>query len=286
MPFLDDQAGLVAGDLARLISVGDIIMNVRATPRAGFLACDWSLLDELLFPELFNAIGTAFNKPGDPPGFFRVPPSGGMSPMGAGSTAGYTTRALGEILGEETHALTATENGTHTHLQDAHTHLQNSHTHTVTDGTHTHTSAPHTHLQNSHNHTQNFHNHTYSFTTGTESTTHNHTLQGQGGLGYAGGSAQANFMNGGTGFTSNPNNQLHTHGGSGTTASVQASNQVATAVNQDTTVSISSALTGVTNQSTTAVNQDTTATNQNSGSGAGHNTIHPVVCYFFYIRYE
>ncbi len=51
----------------------------------------------------------------------------------AGAGSGLTSRALGEILGEEAHALTAAENGTHTH------------TITVDPHTHTTTQTPHAH---------------------------------------------------------------------------------------------------------------------------------------------
>lgn len=42
----------------------------------------------------------------------------------AGAGSSLTSRALGEIFGAETHALTANENGTHTHVQNAHNHAE------------------------------------------------------------------------------------------------------------------------------------------------------------------
>lgn len=271
MPFLDDQAGLVFSDITRLISVGDIIMSVKSTPRAGFLLCDWSLLDETLYPDLFVAIGTAFNLPGDPAGYFRIPPSGGLSPMGAGSTTGYTTRALGDILGEETHVLTVGELAAHTHTQQAHTHTQDAHTHTqdahghsVTDPGHTHTQDAHTHTQDAHTHTQN---------------SHTHIAQGVSFNVAAGGSTIWHL-------DSPLNLRTATTSTTATNQNTTATNQNTTAVNQSNTTGVSIANTTATNQNTTATNQATTAVNDPEGSDVGHNTIHPVVCWYFFIRYE
>jgi len=277
MGFLDDQAGLVASDIARLISVGDIIMSVTPTPRDGFLLCDWSLLDSATYPELYAKIGTAFNIPGDPVGFFRIPPSGGLSPMGAGSTTGYTTRALGAILGEENHVLTVPELASHTHVQDSHNHTQNSHNHTQDSHTHAVTDVGHTHTQDSHNHTQNSHTHTQNI--------HYHTVQ--------------RYSNNGaiqTLDSSQPITVPRVGVSAATTLDVDgtvAVNQSTTAVNQAATATNNSATTGIVNQSTTATNQATTATNntatatnQSTGSSSGHNTIHPVVCWYFLIRYH
>jgi len=277
MPFLDDQAGFVASDIERLISTGDVIMSISATPRSGFLLCDWSLLDSATYPELYAKIGTAFNIPGDPVGFFRVPPSGGLSPMGAGSTTGYTTRALGAILGEETHVLSVPEmpshghlQNAHNHLQDAHNHLQDAHTHGISDPTHTHIQNPHSHVQDSHNHTQNIHTHTVQRYTNAGAA---QTLDS---------SQPITIPRVGVSAAST----LSTDGTTATNVATTATNQSSTPTNQ-------SALTGVvannqtaTNQTTTATNQATTATNQNTGGDGSHNTIHPVVCWYFFIRYH
>ncbi len=52
----------------------------------------------------------------------------------AGSGSGLTTRVLGFNMGEEDHALTANENGLHTHIQPSHNHTQVAHTHTTRAG--------------------------------------------------------------------------------------------------------------------------------------------------------
>jgi microcystin-dependent protein len=52
---------------------------------------------------------------GDGTTTFNVPNIPGRAPIGAGAGSGLTARALGRVVGEETHALTAAENGPHTH---------------------------------------------------------------------------------------------------------------------------------------------------------------------------
>ena len=269
MAFLDDQAGLVSSDIARLISVGDIIMSVSNAPRMGFLLCDWSLLDEAVYPELFSVIGHAFDLPGDPAGFFRLPPSGGMSPMGVGSSPGLTTRSLGDMLGEEEHVLTVAELASHNHTQ-------NAHGHTVTDPGHTHAQDPHTHSVNSHvhdmghNHTQNSHGHTQ--------TAHAHDIT-------------FSSTGGGSGIALTSN---------GVSVGVNASmSLVAPNIQNATATNIAfSGNTGTASPGTDAAIPDidpndtgltvdsSTATNNPEGSDVGHNTIHPVVCWYFYIRFE
>ena len=53
---------------------------------------------------------------------------------------------VGHKTGAKTVALTETQNGAHTHVQNPHTHVQNPHTHT--QDAHTHAQEPHTHISN------------------------------------------------------------------------------------------------------------------------------------------
>ncbi len=53
---------------------------------------------------------------------------------------------VGYKTGTKTVALTETQNGAHTHVQNAHTHAQNAHTHI--QNAHTHPQEPHTHMSN------------------------------------------------------------------------------------------------------------------------------------------
>ena len=83
------------------------------------------------YPRLFAAIGTTWNMAGDPEGRFRVPNFGGRVLTGentadapgindnnapeAPSTARLTNHSVGDLLGEENHALTEGEMAAHTH---------------------------------------------------------------------------------------------------------------------------------------------------------------------------
>lgn len=257
MAFWDDQAGLVSSDIARLISVGDIIMSVSNAPRMGFLLCDWSLLDEATYPELFAVIGHAFDLPGDPAGFFRLPPSGGMSPMGVGSSPGLTTRSLGDILGEESHVLTVGELASHTHTQNAHSHGITDVGHNHAQNPHVHGTVAHDHVM-THNHTQNSHTHainSYVGVSATSTTTYN-------------GDSNGSALQSRSVVAATATNQAFT----GNTATASPMTTGTTADNLSNT-------TGVTVDSATAVNNT-------EGSDDGHNTIHPVVCWYFYIRFE
>lgn len=57
-----------------------------------------------------------------------LPKALGRALASAGAGSGLTSRALGAILGEETHQLTSAEMPSHTHTQNSHTHVQRGHT--------------------------------------------------------------------------------------------------------------------------------------------------------------
>lgn len=68
-----------------------------------------------------------------------IPQLVGRSPMAAGASAGVTTlKTLGTLYGEENHALTSGENGTHTHAnslnESPHNHATNANTGSNTTG--------------------------------------------------------------------------------------------------------------------------------------------------------
>ena len=123
---------------------GDVVEGVPE----GWLPCLGDLLrsetdseapEEPAYPELSAAIGTAWNRSGDPDGMFRVPNFGGRVLAGANTPedpidpqtgqsenndhvspdpptdAGLTKHALGDLLGEETHKLTVDEIPMHWH---------------------------------------------------------------------------------------------------------------------------------------------------------------------------
>lgn len=282
MPFLDDQAGLVLSDIQRLNSVGFITMYAGTSAPGGWLFCDGSAISRVTYSDLFNIIGTSFGV-GDGSTTFNIPDTRSRSIMGVGQGVGLTLRALAQILGEENHALTASENGTHTHVQDAHTHLQDAHNHGVTDAGHNHTQDPHTHIQDTHNHTQNSHNHTQNSHNHTQNS-HFHTLQGQPSLGYAGGGSFVTFQGGGAAYNGNAATATNI-AQTATNIAATATNNTTVATNQNATATNISNVAGISVNNQTATNQNATAVNQNSGLGDGHNTIHPVLVLNFIIKF-
>lgn len=95
---------------------GFIQMYGGAVAPAGWLLCDGASYAVAAQPALFAVLGYAFGGAG---ANFNVPDLRGRSPVGEGAGAGLTPRALGASGGEENHALTDAENGTHLHTLTA-----------------------------------------------------------------------------------------------------------------------------------------------------------------------
>lgn len=278
---------------AESLPAGTMLMWPLASAPNGFLIRDGSSIAVADFPDLFAVLGYTFGGSG---ANFNLPDDRGLTLAGAGLGAalpGLTNHVLNSVFGEETHALTANENGSHTHVQDAHTHLQDSHTH-VQDA-HTHTQTAHTHVQNAHTHNSNPHTHIQD--------AHSHSISDPGHyhnslLTSSFGGSQARFGASGTSyFTADINNGTRTYiqhmqavGTGVSVASQIATNKVGTsiiddqtAVNQDATAVNQNTI--ATNQATTATNQNATATNQTSGLGTAHNNIQPTRYYTPIIKY-
>lgn len=92
-----------------------------AAAPSGWLLCDGAAVSRSTYAALFAAIGTAWGV-GDGSTTFNVPDLRGRVTVGVGTGAGLTARALAATGGEEAHALTAAENGLHTHVQNSHSH--------------------------------------------------------------------------------------------------------------------------------------------------------------------
>src|SRR6266550_1707938 len=117
-------AGLVAtnSSIASMWSAGDLKYTCKTTAYSiienqGWLDCDGSLVNRLIFSSLFAAIGTTWGA-GDGVLTFQLPDFRGRCLVGRGTGAGLTARNLGLTnFGEETHLLTADESGlpAHTH---------------------------------------------------------------------------------------------------------------------------------------------------------------------------
>lgn len=77
------------------------------TAPTGWLICDGTAYNKTDYPELYNAIGTAFNEENDGETVFRVPDlRDGKVPVGMGGDGPYSIGATG---GEEEHTLTVSE---------------------------------------------------------------------------------------------------------------------------------------------------------------------------------
>lgn len=97
---------------------GDLIWSASAGTRSGALLCDGTSYLRTTWPALFNALGGTSSPWGLPDGtHFNVPDLRGRVPVGVGTGAGLTARALAATGGEESHLLSAAESGVpaHTH---------------------------------------------------------------------------------------------------------------------------------------------------------------------------
>ena len=95
---------------------GSMIMFGGAVAPTGWLFCDGAAVSRETYAALFAAIGTTWGA-GDGSTTFNLPDARGRSAMGAGQGSGLTARTLGAMLGKESHALTADENGLHNHQE-------------------------------------------------------------------------------------------------------------------------------------------------------------------------
>ena len=121
--------------LTSLIPAGTMILFGGTSTPSGWFWCDGSAYSRTTYAALFAAIGTTWGV-GDGSTTFNVPDLRGRAPIGVGQGSGLTNRTLGSKLGEEGHANTLAENGTHTHTGGLHAH---------TGGLHSHTGGAHTH---------------------------------------------------------------------------------------------------------------------------------------------
>lgn len=96
------------------IPVGTIVDFAGTTAPDGWLLCDGSPVDRVVYEDLFSIIEDTFGV-GDGSTTFNVPDCRGRSSMGAGTGAGLTARTLADILGEEDHLLTGAESGLPAH---------------------------------------------------------------------------------------------------------------------------------------------------------------------------
>jgi microcystin-dependent protein len=96
-----------------MLPVGSIFFAGFAATPDKCLPCDGASYLRTAYPELFAAIGISFGA--EDVDHFNVPDLRGRSPLGTGQGPGLSNRALGDMGGEENHALTTAENAPHTH---------------------------------------------------------------------------------------------------------------------------------------------------------------------------
>lgn len=96
--------------------VGEIRMWTSATAPDKWLICDGTTISRTTYADLFAVLGSTYGG-GDGSTTFAIPNFKGRSPLGAGesSATGHTAHTLGQMSGEETHALQTGEHASHSH---------------------------------------------------------------------------------------------------------------------------------------------------------------------------
>ncbi len=85
------------------------------TEDQGWLECDGTAVDRVVFAPLFAVLGTTWGV-GNGTTTFNIPDFRGRTLIGAGTGSGLTARSLGQqTIGEETHLLTGVESGIAAH---------------------------------------------------------------------------------------------------------------------------------------------------------------------------
>lgn len=97
---------------------GRIALYAGSNLHTGWFRCDGSAVSRTTYSTLFAVIGTIYGS-GDGSTTFNLPDFRGRVPVGEGSGAGLTTRALGSKAGEENHILTVSELAPHSHPEVA-----------------------------------------------------------------------------------------------------------------------------------------------------------------------
>lgn len=98
------------------VPTGTISAFGGATAAVGYLECNGAAVSRTTYAALFTAISTVWGA-GDGTTTFNVPDLRGRTPIGSGTGAGLTARALAASGGEESHVLGAGAMPPHTHGQ-------------------------------------------------------------------------------------------------------------------------------------------------------------------------
>lgn len=102
-----------------MYQLGTIIPYITTNPPPFTLPCDGSNHLRTDYPALYAALDAAFIVDADN---FVTPDLRGRTVIGAGLAASGTDYEVNDIVGAETHSLTADENGAHSHTDAGHQH--------------------------------------------------------------------------------------------------------------------------------------------------------------------
>lgn len=111
------------------VPLGVVEMYSGSTIPENYAVCDGQALSQSLYPELYQVIGTAFNKADTAAGMFCLPDLRGRFIVGQGGDSDYNT--VGNTGGEKNHLLTAAESGLPAHGHNGDTNSAGRHTHDI-----------------------------------------------------------------------------------------------------------------------------------------------------------
>jgi len=248
------------------VPTGCIFDYAGSTAPPGYVMVDGSSYSTTgAMANLFAVIGYTFGGSG---GTFNVPDGRGRAKVGAGQGTGLTARSVGDIGGEEKHALITAELAAHNHtisISDPGTHVH-GHAHTHTLGNHVHG------MDHYHNIGAGF-----SHSHGLNAATHAHAM------GYALNAAGGSGVNSLGGTAYGYSTDARATGDTVAAASLPAGSTVYASQTNSGWVNTGGPSTntsdGASTANTAGAGTGITASSGNNGSGVAHNTMMPFIVY-------
>lgn len=117
---LREQMSTLAEEVSKIkpTPLGVVEIYSGSSIPVNYGVCDGQALSQELYPDLYQVIGTRFNKSGTASGMFCLPDLRGRFIVGQGADSDYSM--IGNTGGEKTHTLTVSEMPSHSHsVQDA-----------------------------------------------------------------------------------------------------------------------------------------------------------------------
>jgi len=111
---------LANGESCSVMSVptGSAMQYFGTSAPDGWLFCDGAAISRTTYADLFSVIGTTYGV-GNGSSTFNLPDMRGRAAIGAGQGTGLTNRALGAIIGAETHQISTNEMPSHSHNRNS-----------------------------------------------------------------------------------------------------------------------------------------------------------------------